>query len=75
LVLEDGRGHCVGIEVKASASVDAGDFKGLKALEESLGKRFVRGTVLYTGRETVPFARNMHALPISALWQLSCPGE
>jgi len=74
LVLEDGRGRCVGIEVKASASVDAGDLKGLKALEESSGGRFVRGVVLYTGRETVPFARNLHALPISALWQLRFPG-
>ena len=36
---------------------------------EALGKRFVRGVILYAGRETVPFARNMHALPISALWQ------
>ena len=67
VVLEDAQGRCVGIEVKAG-SVGAGDFKGLKALEEALGKRFVRGVILNTGRETVPFARNMHALPINALW-------
>lgn len=67
-VLEDARGHCVGIEVKAGG-VAAGDFKGLAALADALGKRFVRGIVLYTGNETVPFARNMHALPLNALWQ------
>ncbi len=68
-VLEDGQGRCVGIEVKAG-SAGAGDFKGLKALEEALGKKFVRGVVLHAGRETVPFAKNMHALPIGALWRL-----
>ena len=70
LVLEDAQGRCVGVEVKARSAAGAGDFKGLKALEEELGKRFLRGVVLYTGRETVPFARNLHALPLNALWQL-----
>ena len=68
-VLEDAQGRCVGIEVKAG-SADAGDFKGLKTLEETVGKKFVRGIVLCTGREIVPFAKNMHALPISSLWRL-----
>lgn len=67
-VLEDAQGRCVGVEVKAGA-VGTGDFKGLKALEEALGDRFVRGVILSTGRETIPFAKNMHALPINALWQ------
>jgi len=70
LVLEDAQGRCVGIEVKSAATVGAAEFKGLKAFEEALGKRFLRGVVLYTGRETVPFAKNLHALPIDALWQL-----
>lgn len=72
IVLEDARGRCVGIEVKAG-SVESKDFSGLKALEESLGKHFVRGVILYAGRETIPFAGNMHALPINALWQF--PGH
>ncbi|MBI5210134.1 MAG: ATP-binding protein [Elusimicrobia bacterium] len=66
-VLEDARGRCVGIEVKAG-SVGIGELKGLKAFAEVLGKRFVRGIVLYAGRETIPFAKNLHALPINALW-------
>lgn len=68
-VLESARGRCIGVEVKAGG-VDAGDFKGLKALAEALGKRFVRGVVLYLGNETVPFGANLHALPLQALWQL-----
>jgi len=67
-VLEDARGRCVGIEVKAGG-VGTGDFKGLRALAEILGKRFVRGVVLSTNPETTPFARNLHAFPVDALWQ------
>lgn len=69
IVLEDAQGRCVGIEVKAGTAA-TGDLRGLKALAEAIGDRFVRGVVLHMGSETVPFARNMHALPINALWQL-----
>lgn len=68
-VLEDGRGRCVGVEVRAG-QVSSGDFKGLKAMAEALGERFVRGVVLNLGGETVPFGKGMFALPLNALWQL-----
>lgn len=68
IVLEDAAGRVVGIEVKASATVGAGDFKGLRTLAESLGDRFRRGVVLYTGTASIPFGERLHALPISALW-------
>jgi len=69
LVLEDPRGHIVGIEIKSSASVNAKDFLGLKALREIAGKKFVRGFVLNTGSNTVPFdGQQLLALPIVDLW-------
>ncbi len=34
------------------------------------GKRFHRGVVLYTGRETLPFGPDLWGLPMTALWQL-----
>jgi len=68
IILEDAAGHVVGIEIKAASSIVAKDFASLQFLSESLGKRFVKGIALYTGRESVPFAPNLHALPISALW-------
>lgn len=68
VVLEDAAGDLVGIEVKASASVGGGDFRGLRALAEAAGRKFRCGVVLYTGAQTVPFAPNLHALPMSALW-------
>jgi len=69
IVLEDRRGRCVAIEVKAAASIGPGDMKGIDAFASAAGRRFHRGVLLYTGRETVPFSTNLHALPISALWR------
>jgi hypothetical protein len=41
----------------------------LRALAEATGDRFVRGVVLYAGRETVPFGERLFALPVASLWQ------
>lgn len=68
IVLEDPAGRLIGIEVKASTTVSVQDFKGLKALAETTGSNFVRGIVLYTGDESIPFGANLHALPVNALW-------
>lgn len=48
LVLEDRAGRIVGIEIKASATIDTSHFKGLKALAEAAGDRFIRGIVMYS---------------------------
>lgn len=68
-VLESAAGKLVGIEVKKTASPSEADFKGLRHLAERVGKRFVRGILLHTGAASVPFGKNLHALPVSALWQ------
>lgn len=69
LVLEDGRGHLVGVEVKASATVRSEDFAGLRTLAEDTGERFQRGVVLHGGTDTTPFGERLYAVPMSALWQ------
>lgn len=68
LVLEDRAGRIVGIEVKASATIDASHFKGLRTLAEVAGKRFVRGIVLHAGKISIPFASNLLALPLTEIW-------
>lgn len=68
VVLETPAGEIVGIEVKASSTVKAGDFKGLKALRDLVGRRFRRGIVLYPGREPLAFGANLMALPLATLW-------
>lgn len=73
IVLENSSGDIVGIEVKAGSTVRGDDLKGLSALKEVAKSRFKRGILLYAGKETVPFAENIHAVPISAMWQWSQP--
>lgn len=67
-ILENRLGHIVGIEVKASATVDGKDFKGLRHLQETESAIFQRGIVLYAGRELVPFGENLWAVPLSMWW-------
>lgn len=68
LVLERADGKVVGIEVKSTASIDAGHLKGLRVLAAAAKDRFVRGIVLYTGNASVPFGKDLIALPVSAVW-------
>src|SRR5271157_1852230 len=68
LVIEAGSGALVGIEVKASATVNAGDFKGLRKLAEACGDNFKLGVVLYDGGRPVPFGDRLVAAPMSCLW-------
>ncbi len=68
IVLEDSAGHLVGVEVKASASLQREDLRGLQVLADATRKRWVRGVVLYCGSEIIPFASNLHGIPVSSLW-------
>lgn len=68
IVLERDDGSMVGIEVKASATVKAGDFSGLRALAEPCGDRFAFGVVLYDSIDVVPFGDRLAAAPLSLLW-------
>lgn len=68
LVLEDDQGRVAGIEVKASATVSASDFRGLRRLMERAGDRFAGGALLHDGERTLSFGGRLFAAPISALW-------
>ncbi len=68
VIVERPSGEIVGIEVKASATVRAHDFRGLVHLRKHLGRRLVTGVVLYAGERTLPFGESLWALPLNALW-------
>lgn len=68
IVIEDGSGQIVGIEVKASATVSNRDFSGLRRLAAATGERFASGLVLHDHDRTLPFGPRMAAVPVSALW-------
>jgi predicted AAA+ superfamily ATPase len=69
IVLEDGGGQLSGIEVKAVASVNEADLRGLRKLRVVAGRRFVAGVVLYDGAATVAFGDGLFAVPVRALWE------
>jgi len=68
IVLERDDGMIVGIEIKASATVKANDFGGLRTLSDGCGDRFAYGVVLYDSTDFVPFGDKLAAAPLSCLW-------
>ncbi|MCL2594012.1 MAG: ATP-binding protein [Promicromonosporaceae bacterium] len=71
LILENGMGQVIGIEVKATSSPSTDDFRGLRHLAERLGDDLIAGYVLHTGPRTLPFGDKLRAIPASALWELT----
>jgi len=67
-VLERTPGDIVGIEVKAAATAQPDDFKGLKRVREAAGRSFRTGVLLYDGDTVVPFGDGLYAAPFSILW-------
>lgn len=65
------RGQSVwGIEIKAAASVDARDAKGLGRLAAECGDNFRGGILLYTGAAALPLGPTPFlAIPIRHLWE------
>lgn len=68
ILIENAAGKIVGIEIKNKKTLTENDFKGLRSLAESLKEHFHRGILLYNGENTIPFGKNMHAIPISLIW-------
>ncbi|SFE34733.1 hypothetical protein SAMN05518672_105354 [Chitinophaga sp. CF118] len=68
-VLEKPDGSVFAIEIKKSESVNIHDFKGIQTLAELTEKEFIGGAVLYSGKEVVPFGKNLWAVPFHILWQ------
>lgn len=66
-VLESPLREIIGIEVKAAASVQLSDFKGLRRLRELAGAQFVTGIVLYDGTHALPFGDGLWAVPLNRL--------
>lgn len=66
-IVEAADGRVAGIEVKASSTVDARDFRRFERLQEALGDRFARGVVLHAGDRAVPFGERLAAWPVSLL--------
>lgn len=67
-VIERSDGALVALEVKASQKIDERTFSAIKMFADETKKHFLRGIVLYTGKDSIPFAKNLFALPINCIW-------
>jgi len=67
-IIEDMAGNIIAIEVKSRSTIKKDDFKSMKFLAKETGRKFIKGILLYTGNEIIPFSKDMTALPISSLW-------
>ena len=66
-VLENPQRQLIGVEVKAAATVQVQDFKGLRKLQAQTGADFLTGIVLYDGAHALPFGPGLWAGPLAAL--------
>ena len=69
IVLERGGHQVAGVEVKASATVTAADFRGLRKIQDTTEPRFAGGVVLYDGETSAGFGERLYAVLIRVLWE------
>lgn len=68
VIAENAAGQLVGVEVKAAATVNGNDLRGLRKLATLAGEQFKLGVLLYDGAETLPLGDGIWAAPLSTLW-------
>jgi predicted AAA+ superfamily ATPase len=68
LIIERRDGSIIAIEIKAAASINPHDARGLRYLRDNVGDRFIGGAILYTGATTIPLGDRLAAIPLTGLW-------
>ncbi len=68
LMVETAQGELIGIEVKATKTVKAGDLTGLRLVRDRSGAEFRAGIVLHMGERSYSFGDRLWSLPVDALW-------
>jgi uncharacterized protein len=69
IVPEQGSFAVAGVEVKAAATVNHADLRGLRKFLDAAGSHFTAGVVLYDGSATIKFDDKLFAVPIRQLWE------
>lgn len=59
----------VAFEVKADERVLGRGLKGLRALRNALGERFVAGVAFSTGTRSYTYEDRIHVCPVDRLWR------
>lgn len=69
IVIQRGATVVAGVGVKAAATVNDADLRGLRKLKAATGERFAAGALLYNGERCLSFGPGIYAVPLSALWK------
>jgi predicted AAA+ superfamily ATPase len=67
-VVENRKGQIIGIEVKAKTTLTPSDWSSLKILESQVGNDFMKGIVIYNGKNSISLSRKIMAVPLSRLY-------
>ena len=68
-VIEKDNGEAIAIEVKSDSTLNSKDFKNLALCRDTIGNKFKKGIVLYSGEDLVPFGDRLWGVPINYLWE------
>jgi len=68
-VIEKDNGETIAIEVKLDSSLNDKDFKNLELCRDTIGNKFKKGIVIYTGEDLVPYGNKIWAVPVNYLWE------
>ncbi|MCL2070255.1 MAG: ATP-binding protein [Treponema sp.] len=68
-IIENPKGEAIGIEVKLGGTIDEKDWANMNTLKETLGNKFKKGIIIYTGTDLIQAGRDIWALPVNYLWE------
>lgn len=68
LILEDGAGAILAVEIKSASTLRERDWRWLAKLRDAQPGRFRAGVILAAVDQTIPLGDRLWALPYSALW-------
>jgi predicted AAA+ superfamily ATPase len=68
-VIESPNGKIIGIEVKLDGTINEKDYTNMMVMQETIGNRFLRGIIIYTGTELMQVRKNIWAVPVGYLWR------
>ena len=68
-MIEFDDGGVLGFEVKANERVAGKDLRGLQALRDTVGDRFIAGMAFSTGTRSYSLEDRLHVMPIDRLWR------
>ncbi len=68
-IVENTKGETIAIEITSDSSLKESDFTNIAKAQAVLGKKMLKGIVIYLGNEIAPFGKNLWAIPANYLWQ------